>query len=238
MTMIETQETTTTWQDAAAASAEAQAEPPARKTVRRLVKQRLTDAAKADLGGQLAQEEIDLQAIETLRKAENAKWREEITEVKTRIKGLTEAIRSGTAVAEIECFERFDPDTNTTELVALDGTILEPATDVPADKRQLTLAEAKGNGHAEEDDFDEESAGQADFPDDPADASLDGDEPSTPALDGVRFDESWKHATDPDDEPAAGDVVITEPEAILDGAAEEVTAADAPMPKRRGRGKR
>lgn len=240
MTMTETQDPTTTWQDAAAASSEAQAEPPERKTVRRLVKQRLTDAAKADLGGQLAQEEIDLQAIETLRKAENAKWREEIAEVKTKIKGLTEAIRSGAGVAEVECFERFDPDTNSSELVALDGTILE-AADVSADKRQLTLAEAKGNGHAEddEDDFDEEAAGKADFPDDPADASLDGDEPSAPALEGVRFDESWKHATDPDDdEPAAGDVVITEPEALLAGASEEVTAADAPAPKRRGRGKR
>ena len=216
MTMSEETPPSTEWDAVADASAEAQSDAPS-GYVRRLVKATLTDAAVADLGRELSQEQIDLQAIETLRKAENAKWREEITEVKTRIKGLTEAIRSGVGTKEVLVRERHDPDTGRTELVGVDGVVYDAATDVGAEQRQLTLADAvKGNGAAHEDDdadvaeADDEADGDdvADCDADPADAPLDGSVPE-----------------------------ITDPDAVL-GAAEDETAAAAPKAKRARKGRR
>lgn len=173
----------------------------------------------ADLGRELAQESADLEAIKAERKSANARFREDIDETETKIKGLTEAIRSGMGTREVEVRERFDPDTGRTELVGLDGVIYEAAE--MGEQRQLTLAGA--NGHyvsadeldddEEQDDADASSDHLPGLDEDPADASLDGDEPNGPAID--------------------------DPEAVLAGTASspDVTAADAPKAKR-GRGRR
>ena len=204
------------WDAAIAASAEAQAEPP--KTVRRLVRWKLEAPAMADLGRELAQESADLEAIKAERKSANARFREDIDETETKIKGLTEAIRSGMGTKEVEVRERFDPDTGRTELVGLDGVIYEAAE--MNGSKQLTLADAV-NGH-----------GPAVF-----DTSADFDEPEedtdeeSPDLED-RLDRALAEADD--DEPSAGDVVIADPQAVLDAASssEDVTAADAPTAKR------
>jgi len=193
------------WSEVAEASQEAQT--PARQTFRRLVKVALSDHAVAALADDLAKELLRIERQKEALKDSVKEAKEEIRDTETRAKGLREAITSREGVEELECYERFDPDTGRTELVALDGRVLE-AADVPAEKRQLSLDDAvKANGRDEdgdegESDEDPDSFDAAEFADrSEADLSCDA-EPADAPLDSSAPE-------------------ITDPDTVLAGAAEE-----------------
>lgn len=183
------------WQEAAAASADAQVEAAHQARPPRRFEQELecelTGEESDILGKELAAEMVKHDAILTEKKAANDGFKGRIEVSKARMRELTESIRTQKEIRNVECIEHFDFRTNTARVLRTDTGewIAERAlrsselqTELPLENAQLSLEDAPHADDQEEDDdlVDSPPAGDtdddADGDDEDEDASIDDPE--------------------------------------------------------------
>lgn len=199
------------WQEAAAESAQKEAEearPP--RAFKELLPVRLTERELAERAKRASAARKKIAAYEEKKKEANDSWKEKISAEETVRDELLDAIDLGTEERLVEVVERFEFRTGTVTITRTDTGEQVAVRAMSAAERQPNLpgTDAPASSPADE------GAGD--------DGEEEGDEEDGPEDLETRLDRALAEDGDEDDDDA-----ITDPQAVLDGATEEEAAVKA-----------